>query len=48
MKEILEDEEKRQNNQLVQIFKETRIDQFDPDFLKNKGKMTTMKRVTEA
>lgn len=45
MQEIFREEERKQNRQLVKIFKETRIDQFDPDFFKNKVKMTTMKRV---
>ncbi|CAD8157409.1 unnamed protein product [Paramecium pentaurelia] len=48
MQKILIDEEMKQNKQLVQIFKDTRIDQFDPDFFKKKVKSKTMKRVNEA
>ncbi|CAD8158988.1 unnamed protein product [Paramecium octaurelia] len=46
--EIMREEELKQNKELVKIFKETRIDQFDPDFFKSKVKMTTMKRVNQA
>ncbi|CAD8053900.1 unnamed protein product [Paramecium primaurelia] len=46
--EIMREEELKQNRELVKIFKETRIDQFDPDFFKSKVKMTTMKRVNQA
>ncbi|CAD8051116.1 unnamed protein product [Paramecium sonneborni] len=46
--EIMHEEELKQNKELVKIFKETRIDQFDPDFFKSKVKMTTMKRVNQA
>lgn len=48
MNSILQQEEEDYKSKLVKIFKETRIDQFDPDFFKNKIKMTTMKRVNEA
>ncbi|CAD8134261.1 unnamed protein product [Paramecium octaurelia] len=48
LQEIMREEELNQNKELVKIFKETRIDQFDPEFFKSKVKMTTMKRVTQA
>lgn len=45
---ILKKEEEEAQRRLVQIFKETRPDQIDPDFFKNKIKMTTVKKLNEA
>ena len=45
---ILRKEEEEAQKRLVQIFKETRPDQIDPDFFKHKIKMTTVKKLNEA
>jgi hypothetical protein len=45
---IVKQEEEDQRRRLVQIFRDTRPDQVDPEFFKNKVKMTTMKKLNEA